>query len=284
MKQWTILTFCLILLFSLSFSVAARDYRVTDDADLLTSGEEEALEEEISRIIAKYSEDIAIHTIDSLGGKSITEYADDYFDQAGYGIGEDSSGLILVICMGERNIYISTSGACGYAIDDYEVEEILDAVYEEATEGNFYDACEAFLWRAEDFLQEEAELGNSGYENYDKDREYYFGSDREKAKFGFGNFVISLLIGLAGGGVGLLFMRSGMNTAVAQKNAQNYVANDSYHLTTNQNTFLYSNTNRVRRSSSENSSGHSGGSAHRAGGAMHRSSSGRIHGGGGRKF
>lgn len=273
MKRLILLITCLLLISAFTIPVFAVTPKITDDYDLLTPEEEAILEKMASRVATQYEADVAIHTVDSIGMKSVGEYADDYYDEQGYGFGDHSSGIILVICMDQREIYISTCGPCGYSIDDYEVEEILDGVYEHMANGDYFQACKTFINQTEMYLDAEKAQGDPGKNAFYKD----YGSEKEDAGFDVGNAAVSVLVGAGGGGVGLAALRSGMNTAVSQYNAQGYIDSNSYQLTVNQNTFLYSNVTRVRRSTSQSSGG-------RAGGSMHQSSGGKIHGGGGRKF
>ena len=57
--------------------------------------------------------DVVIVTVASIEGKTATEYADDYFDYQGYGYGEKSDGILLLVGMKERVWAISTHGSLG---------------------------------------------------------------------------------------------------------------------------------------------------------------------------
>ena len=54
----------------------------------------------------QYNMDAVIVTSNNLNGKSQQDYADDYFDYNGYGVGEDKSGLLLLIDMDDRKVWI----------------------------------------------------------------------------------------------------------------------------------------------------------------------------------
>ena len=71
--------------------------------------------------------------------------------------------------------------------------------------------------------------------------------------------LVSLVIGAVVAGIVLSVMRSKMNTAKAQYGASNYLQEGSYHLNTQHDVYLYSNTTRVRRSQNSSSGGGSGG-------------------------
>lgn len=63
------LILCLLLLPSLFLSVGAEQQYVIDNADLMSSSEEAALEEKAQALRQKYGMDVVILTVDSLDGK-----------------------------------------------------------------------------------------------------------------------------------------------------------------------------------------------------------------------
>ena len=56
-----------------------------DDADLRTEHEESVILATLNTVSKKQQADIVIVTVDSLDGKTATEYADDFYDEHGYG-------------------------------------------------------------------------------------------------------------------------------------------------------------------------------------------------------
>ena len=79
---------------------------VVDDANLLSSQEETKLRIDLENFKNEYNMDAVIVTSNNLNGKSQQDYADDYFDYNGYGVGKEKSGLLLLIDMENRNIWI----------------------------------------------------------------------------------------------------------------------------------------------------------------------------------
>lgn len=242
MKRLIPLLLCLLLI----LPVGAKAPKVVDNANLLTGTQAARLEQTAQNITDTYSMDVVIVTVNSLGGKSSQAYADDYYDNNGYGIGPRYSGVLLLVCMTEREVAISTCGDAIDAISDREIDRLLDTVIPYLSESAYYDGFCAYL--------EELEICIEG----------------TSTEFGIGNILIALLIGAAVGGIVLWIMRSKMNTAKPQSGAQNYIVSGSYDLYRCQDFYLYSRTSRVRKA--ENNS------------STHRSSSGRSHGGGSRRF
>ena len=119
----------LILILSSSFLVMANVNPVVDEAKLLSQDERNQLMESIEVFRKEYNMDLVIVTSNDLEGKKPRDYADDYYDYNGYGLGDNKSGLLLLIDMDDRNIWISTSGdAIEYFTDDRIESIIADTV------------------------------------------------------------------------------------------------------------------------------------------------------------
>jgi uncharacterized membrane protein YgcG len=128
MKKLLILTLCLMLFVGMIPPASATDTpKIVDEYDLLTTEQEEDLEEKARKIVDKYDMDVVIVTVWSLGGKSAEAYADDYFDYNGYGIGEDYSGCLFLLSMEYRDWAISTCGDSIYALTDYGIEQLFES-------------------------------------------------------------------------------------------------------------------------------------------------------------
>ena len=109
MKRWISLFLLLILLISsLPVTSAAASPHVVDEANLLSSREVQSLNEQTEAMRNQYQMDVVILTVFSLHGKDPEAYADDYYDHAGYGVGSDHSGILLLISMESRDWAIST--------------------------------------------------------------------------------------------------------------------------------------------------------------------------------
>lgn len=118
---------------------------LSDDAGLFSKSEETLLNERLAQIREEYSFDIAIHTTNSFDGKSAKEYADDYYDENGYGYGVSKDGCVLVINEKEGEWYLSTGGNGATLINDERLEHIKDAVQPERKDKQYYDAVSTFL-------------------------------------------------------------------------------------------------------------------------------------------
>lgn len=270
------LILCLLLLPSLFLSVGAAEQYVIDNADLMSSSEEAALEEKAQALRQEYGMDVVILTVDSLDGKRPQDYADDYYDYNGYA----DDGVLFLLSMEERDWYISTKGNAIYALTDYGIQQVGEGALPYLKNGDYYGAFDAFL----DALPTYFSAYNDGapIDGYaDTSGDYYHG-DQEDVVYYEGqprrvNILISIAIGAVIGAITVLIMRACMNTKRPQRSAGSYLNDSSYHLRTNQDLFLYSNVTKTRIQQESSSSGGGGSS-------VHTSSSGSTHGGGGGKF
>lgn len=260
MKRVTSLLIGIFLLIACALPVFAATPKVVDNADLLTDGETAALEAMAQAIADEYQMDIVILTVNSTDGRSIEAYADDYYDSHDYGIGPYYSGVLMMLAMDTREWAISTCGDTIYALTDYGLDALFDAMADDLSEGEYYRAFETYL--------EELPRYFDAYRN----GQPIDGYREEHREPGAGDYLrivlVSVLIGAAVGGIAILIMRGQMNTAKAQTGATSYLRDGSFLLTRHLDLYLYS---RVNRSARQQSSG--------GGSSTHRSSSGRSHGG-----
>ncbi len=262
-----------VLMLVLPCAVHAQSPKIVDNAGLLTAQERSELEATAQNLADTYGIDVVILTVDSLGYKGPQAYADDYFDENGYGIGADYSGVLLLLSMEERDWAISTCGKGISALTDYGIDAAISRIAPYLSKDQFYSAFRTYLRVLEDDFE--------AYERGEPvDVPQRGSSDEIGVSTILFRLVLALVIGAAAAGITLAVMRSKMNTAKPQKNAAGYMVGGSYDLYRCQDLFLYSRTSRVRRSE-DSGGGHGGG---RGGSTVHRSSSGRSHGGGHGKF
>ena len=265
----TIKVLSIIFVFALLVSVfsivsfAADDLLVTtstkryvvDDANLLTAVDRINLENKLSALSEELKFDIVAHTTNTLNGKDIEAYSDDFFDYNGYGYGNNGDitkgdGAVLVIDMSTRTMHISTKGFGIRAFSDDDIEYTFDQIESSVKSGNYYNAFVRFA----DICEYEV---------------------TDARKFPIGAVIFGIVLGLLLSGIPLNKMKNELKSVRMQSSAANYARKDSFNVTSQEDLFMYSNTTRVYI---ERSSGGGGG------GSSHSSSSGASHGGGSRGF
>ncbi len=125
---------------------------LVDEGNLLTDEEEIAFLAELERISSEQKCDVAVVIPRTLGGKSATAFADDYYDLNGYGYGSTKDGILLMVCMEERDYATSTAGAAQDWFDDATLYNIENAFVPLLSEGKYLEAFETFATRCERVL------------------------------------------------------------------------------------------------------------------------------------
>ncbi len=280
MKKTVSLILALLLsLCLMTTTVSAKNPNIVDDADLLTSQQEYLLETTTDVIRDDYDFEVVIVTVESTEGKSIEAFADDYYDYNGYGVDAEYSGVILVVDMGSRNWFISTTGTGISLFGDGEIDYIEQEVIPYLSDGDYAACFSEFL----DTCNEVLELDSQGEDFSDyygyTDQDYYYEDDYGYSSPGVDwtkNIFISLMVGF---GVSLLIvfgMKSKLKTVRTKSEASDYVVPGSMNVTNAYERFLYRHVTKTPRQ--QNNSGG------RSGGGVRVSSSGRSHGGRGGRF
>ena len=143
--------------------------RVFDQAGLFSETEIIQLEEKIAQCRKSTKMDVVIVSAYADGERSAEEYADDYYDYGGFGVGKKASGVLLLYYMdgpgqpgGE--CYISTAGTMINMLTDERIESILDDVYGDLGNRDFAGATEHFLEDVKAYVKEGVESGQYTYD------------------------------------------------------------------------------------------------------------------------
>lgn len=242
-----------LLLCTFAFPVLADTNRVVDEANLLSYAEEQVLQQKINRIVEEYGIDVAIVTVNDIGHWSPGIYAADFYENHGYGVGSDRSGLIFLVAMGSRDYFTAVTGKAERIFDYGTREDIHNEAVPYLSRGQYSQAMRVYLDGVENALQ----------------------SSTPMARFRSAVPVI-LLVGFGIGTITAFMLKRQLKSVRKKSNASTYVVNGSFQLTRSQDIYLYTTT--TRRKIETNYGG--GGS----GGGSFRSSSGRSFSGSGGKF
>ena len=105
--------------------------------------------------------DIAIVITDQTDGKSSMDFADDYYDSHGFGIGGDASGLLLLINMDIREVWISTAERQLIFLPTAGLTACW-TVTPHLSDEDYYSACMEFIHQAEKYAKSGVPRGNTG--------------------------------------------------------------------------------------------------------------------------
>ena len=244
---------------------------VFDYAMLLSESEIADLEMQIADMKEKTDWDIFAVTTDYAEGKSTMAYADDFYDEY---TAEDSDGILVLIDMDNREIYISTCGEAIRYLTDARIERVLDDGYYYVSNGDYASCLSAMLSTAEYYY--DAGINENQY-NYDVETgavsEYRVLTWMEVVPL----FFLAVIVGLA------IFF--GVKRSYKMKGGRYdypYMKYGKLDITAHEDRFIRQHTTHHRIQTDSHGGG--GGRSSSGRSSTHRSSSGRSHGGGGRKF
>jgi uncharacterized protein len=238
------------------FSVPAFAERVVDNAGILSAAEKESLRTRADAIASTYNFDLVIVTERSINVLP-RAYAEDFYDNNGYGLGSDRDGSIFLRVTGTRDYYISASGRGIRVLTDTAFDKLEADVGRHLARNQHYQAFHAYLQAWETFLELAA-----------KGRSYNF-FYQWNLFLVIGFWLLAFAIGFAV----VHFWKKEMNTAIAKTHACNYIVPNSTNYNVKTDRFLYSTVTKTRRQSQN--SGSSGGIGTSSSGRMHSGRGGR---------
>ena len=236
--------------------------KIYDFADLFSDSEESILFDKVSSYISDTNMDMVVVTIENNNKSDAQTYADDFYDYNSFGVGSNHDGLLFLIDMDNREIYITTTGS---AIDVYPssaYNRILDYVYTYMSNREYYEGTKYFV----DLATSYAHIDSSNVSRYT------INSSGELVRNNGPIFAV-LIFAFIGTAV-IMFIMVRMNKMVFKAaSSREYLKKDTKAMEVVRDTFLGSHVAKIKISD-DNASG----------GGIHNGGSGIGHGGGGHKF
>lgn len=269
--------FALLLVLSCLWASAALadGDRVFDRAELFTASEVQELEQEIQAFQKETGMDFVIVTSNESHKGSAQQVADEYYDQGGFGLDEEKSGILYYIDMDDRYHYLSTTGAMIDYMTDARIENAIDEVTRYLSAGAYAQGASQMVSVVRQYVRAGIPEGQYRYDVVTGQRL----TARHKA-LTKNEIILALVIGFA---VCLIYVAC-VRSRYSLKGSTyhySYQDNGSMKLTDQEDTYLRTTTTRVRKPDPpENTGSHGGG----GGSGVHTSSSGTSHGGGGGHF
>ena len=244
--------------------------KVYDYADLLTDSEEKEIYQEVLDFINQADMDMAIVTIAENNKNNEVAYADDFYDYNDFGTDSSHSGILFLADMDNRVIYMSTTGQAISLYNDYRIEAIMDAIYQEFSNQDYKEGISSFIRAAKGYE-------SLGHLSEVEDAKYHVASDGEIVRtFPFLQ-VFGIPFGLT---VVIISIMIHKNKLVRKAtSSREYLVKDSVNIQTLSDTLTSTRTSVTPRYSSSNDSDGGFGDS-----STHSGSSGRSHGGGGHRF
>lgn len=224
--------------------------KVYDFADLFTDEEEQQLYTKITNYINEYNLDLAVVTIDE-NNKTPREYADDFYD---YNDFNQQGGILFLIDMDNRKIYMSTTGQAIKMYNDYRINTALDEVYTYMSDEEYYEGTSSYIDKISNYAKEGIPTSN------------------KEEKSLTSSIFMSLLIGLIGTAIIMAILIFKNKMVRKATTAREYLNKNSIKIQNMGEILISSNT--TKHEIDHSSSGSS----------THTGSSGSSHGGGGHSF
>lgn len=256
---------------------------VYDFSGLYSDEETETLTALCREKSQKQKIDFVILATSEAEGKSSMTYSDDFMDENHLGFEDDGrwdkSCVLLLFDFDNKEVYINTTGIAILCIEDDDIENILDEVFEYIPQKDYVQAAKAFINAADKVITsnkksyagkylDEWEDFDGTYEEFDRTYVHV----RHNVFYSLKNPVTCVIISLLVAGIVTLIlaysnkarMTANRFTYMNKRDLRIHVANDFFIRTT---------TRRYKMSSSSGGGG---------GGSYHSSGGGHSHGGGGR--
>lgn len=231
------------------FASEKENVRVFDEYGLLNDVQEAELNAELMEIRDTYQFDAVILITEDVNGDE-RQVAAQFMQEYGIGYGEDKNGMCIYHQPGRRNIAVVFRGEAQYAFDTEIQDILLDDCTERLKEDDPMGAYQITL----------CDLRN-GLERFVQGKKVRPMDISGSGIIGFA--LIWLLISFAVTAVPVLllvlYQKSKMKTAVAQRNADFYIPGDGFRLDLERDIYLRTTTTRRKIEKSDNSG--SGGSS-----------------------
>lgn len=260
---------------------ALKEKRVYDEAGLFSQEEIETFETQIQAMRKEMNMDVVITTTDQAGGKSAGQYAEDFYIRGAYGVGKDYSGVLFLIDMDNRELYILPVGKMNRFLTDKRWNSILDSAYDEISNQNYGTCAGSFL----DGVNKYYKAGIPGGQyNYDKET----GKISVYRSIRWYEAALAALIGLiaaatACGGVTSRYSMK-KERGWAKNSLMAYRANCQFRYSDQFDHLVNKNVTYMIIPRNQGNTGQGGGGFSSGGRSTTHTSSGRTMGGGGRKF
>lgn len=259
--------------------------RVFDQAGLFSEAERKELEEEIQKLQKTVEADVVLVSTEDAEGKTAEQYADYFYHVHEFGKGEDYSGVLFLMDMDNRELYISTCGQMIRLLTDERIESMLDHGIPFMKDQDYIQCAYKMLEDTRFWYKQGIEDGQ-----YNEDRDtgevsrYQGGRKRSIRWYEF--FLALGVAAFCGGSVcGKVKRDYAMEQERRQASGHHMAYRGNACFQYRKQSDVLSNSHVARQVIPRNPPvSHSGRAGHSGRSTTHKSSGGRSYGGGGRKF
>ena len=227
--------------------------RFVDDKGLLTRAQAAELTAKLDKISERHKFDTVVAVVHSLESGSIKGrearlYAIDFYEQNGFGFGNNLDGIILLLATEDRDFGFSTIGYGLKAFTDAGQEYLEKLFLLHLKNDHYFDAFMAYADAVDDFLTK-AKAG----------RPYAEGNipltAEELTRFRTLSTAVSLVLALAVAFTITFMWKNQLKTVRRENFAGAYVGNGSMVLTASRDIFLHRNVSKTARPKNQSKGG-----------------------------
>ncbi len=120
--------------------------RVLDAVGYFSEEEKEGLQNYLTEksIATELDLVVYIENMDVGGDYQEELLVENVYDESGFGYDSGHSGVVLYINTNTRYVHICTTGIAIWYLDDYDIQDIIDDIFDELQEGDYYKATKYF--------------------------------------------------------------------------------------------------------------------------------------------
>lgn len=126
--------------------------RFIDEVGLLTQAEAATLTAKLDEISERHQFDTVVAVVPALDHREARLFAVDFFEENGFGFGDDLDGIILLLAMDERDFGLATLGYGLYAFTDVGQDYLVDQFLPHLRNDAYFEAFMAYADTVEDLL------------------------------------------------------------------------------------------------------------------------------------
>ena len=234
---------------------------VVDEAGILSDAQVAELEDMALGIAERHDFGVYLVTIDDYTeyGYEIEDAAEYIYDQMDLGLGNDRSGLLLLMSMKDRSYDLDAYGRGNTAFTDYGKEVLAREFLGNFRNDDWYGGFKDYYTVAENYLVRAEEGDPIDYRPETED--YYYQESRSQSLFDRvkeslpTTLLIMIPLGLILAGVGISSEKKRMNNIHLATEAGNYVQDSRINFNRNRDVYTHSTTRRIRINTQSNSGG-----------------------------
>lgn len=275
MKKRNLVSLILVLLIVNCFVISACAAHVTDDARLFSDQERAYLEQRATEISEKYNFGVYIVTLDNYlnyhGSSNIEKFTVNYYDENGFGYGDDKAGTTLLLSMAERDYDLDFNSDRANEIFTYSGREQMKSRFlAYFRQNDFYGGFDEYLSTCEEYLQAAADGTPVGASDGVPDGYWdnYTDYDNERLPLW-----IALIPGAIAAILAGVLTSIPMHSAKKKRDADVYRVPGSLNVRRRSDMFLHRSVTRTPR---ETESSSSGSDSHNYSSGSHSGSSGKF--------